>query len=163
MKCEPSIVTLYGGPQGHVTCRILRAGCTASLRTACIGPDVPPGTFLQAEAGRGASAAAAPSQDSKPAPYAFTGMQAVIDQSKAAVTALSFGRLNSELLAFGSDDGCLRVARVGELTSSILHVSVLKKPCRMRYDLTDKVVAEAKCLCWVCLCCLVIDEEGIST
>ena len=59
-------------------------------------------------------------------------MQAVIDQSKAAVTALSFGRLNSELLAFGSDDGCLRVARVGELTSSILHVSVLKKQYRMR-------------------------------
>lgn len=47
----------------------------------------------------------------------------MLDHSKAAVTALSFGRLDSKLLAFGSDDGCLRVADVGSVVSTILHVS----------------------------------------
>mmetsp|Transcript_5689 Transcript_5689/g.16238 ORF Transcript_5689/g.16238 Transcript_5689/m.16238 type:complete len:600 (-) Transcript_5689:245-2044(-) len=76
----------------------------------------------QAEADtKAAPAISADAVSGRPAPYAFTGMQAVIDKSKVAVTALSFGRLDSELLAFGSDDGCLRVARLGELTSTILH------------------------------------------
>lgn len=54
-------------------------------------------------------------------PYTFSGVPTIVGNFKSAVTALSFGRLDSELLAFGSDDGCLRVANVSSSAPSILH------------------------------------------
>jgi hypothetical protein len=51
-----------------------------------------------------------------------TGMQCVLDKASAPVCALAFGRLDSALLAFGADDGVVRIARINEQKASILHV-----------------------------------------
>jgi hypothetical protein len=50
------------------------------------------------------------------------GMQCVLDKASAPVCALAFGRLDSALLAFGADDGVVRIARINEHKASILHV-----------------------------------------
>jgi hypothetical protein len=49
-------------------------------------------------------------------------MQCVLDKASAPVCALAFGRLDSTLLAFGADDGVVRMARINEQKASILHV-----------------------------------------
>lgn len=54
--------------------------------------------------------------------YFAPGMQCVLDKASAPVCALAFGRLDSALLAFGADDGVVRVARINEQKASILHV-----------------------------------------
>lgn len=55
-------------------------------------------------------------------PLVIAGMQCVLDKASAPVCALAFGRLDSALLAFGADDGIVRVARISEQKASILHV-----------------------------------------
>lgn len=55
-------------------------------------------------------------------PLAVAGMQCVLDKAAAPVNALAFGRLDSALLAFGADDGVVRVASISEQKASILHV-----------------------------------------
>lgn len=47
----------------------------------------------------------------------------MLDKCKAPVCALSFGRLDSALLAFGADDGSVRIASCSEQKASTLHVS----------------------------------------
>ena len=50
------------------------------------------------------------------------GMQCVLDKASAPVCALAFGRLDSALLAFGANDGVVRIAGINEQKASILHV-----------------------------------------
>ncbi len=56
----------------------------------------------------------------------------MLDKCKAPVCALSFGRLDSALLAFGADDGSVRIASCSEQKASTLHVSGCPPPLPLR-------------------------------
>ena len=48
-------------------------------------------------------------------------MQHILQESNARVTVLKFGRLSSEMLAYGAMDGVVRIADIGQ-TSTVKHV-----------------------------------------
>ena len=52
-------------------------------------------------------------------------MQHIWEDSKVRVTALKFGHLSSDLLAYGSQDGVVRIAELGQ-ACTVRHVSQLK-------------------------------------
>lgn len=52
-------------------------------------------------------------------------MQHIWEDCKVRVTALKFGQLSSDLLAYGSQDGMVRIAELGK-ACIVRHVSQLK-------------------------------------
>lgn len=56
-----------------------------------------------------------------PTAYSFAGMQHIWEDSKVRVTALKFGHLSSDLLAYGSQDGVVRIAELGQ-ACTVRHV-----------------------------------------
>ncbi len=49
-------------------------------------------------------------------------MQHILEDNEVRVTVLKFGNLSSDLLAYGSQDGVVRVAGLGQ-TCTVHHVS----------------------------------------
>jgi hypothetical protein len=65
----------------------------------------------------------------------LAGMKHIFDDGRARATVLRFGRLSSELLAWGAADGTVRVAMLGD-APRLLHVrpsppAARPKPCNM--------------------------------
>ncbi|KAL0039440.1 hypothetical protein WJX79_008386 [Trebouxia sp. C0005] len=67
-----------------------------------------------------------------PTAYSFAGMQHILEDNEVRVTVLKFGHLSSDLLAYGSQDGVVRVAGLGQ-TCTVHHV--LKQHQRAVSDL----------------------------
>lgn len=67
-----------------------------------------------------------------PAPYSFAGMQHILEDTGVRVTVLKFGCLSSALLAYGGQDGVVRIAELGD-TCTVRHV--LKQHQRAVSDL----------------------------
>ncbi|KAK9814573.1 hypothetical protein WJX72_008091 [[Myrmecia] bisecta] len=67
-----------------------------------------------------ASSMASFSSGPQPVPYHFAGMKQIFDDSKVPVTVVCFGRLSSDLLAWGTADGVVRVAIIGD-ESYVMH------------------------------------------
>ncbi|KAL3135572.1 hypothetical protein ABBQ38_006052 [Trebouxia sp. C0009 RCD-2024] len=54
-------------------------------------------------------------------PYSFAGMQHILEDTEVRVTVLKFANLSSDLLAYGGQDGVVRIAQLGT-SCSICHV-----------------------------------------
>lgn len=54
-------------------------------------------------------------------PYCFAGMQHILGDAEVRVTVLKFANLSSDLLAYGGQDGAVRIAQLGA-QCSICHV-----------------------------------------
>ena len=58
-----------------------------------------------------------------------TGMRHILEDAEARVTVLKFGRLSSILLAYGGQDGVVRIAELGP-ACTVRHVSdLLMRTC----------------------------------
>lgn len=79
-----------------------------------------------------------------PTPYSFAGMQHILQESNARVTVLKFGRLSSELLAYGAMDGVVRIAVIGQ-TSTVNHVlkQHMKAVCDIDWSLDNTFLLSA--------------------
>ena len=51
------------------------------------------------------------------------GMQHILEDTEVRVTVLKFANLSSDLLAYGGQDGVVRIAQLGE-SCKICHVSI---------------------------------------
>ncbi|KAL0044841.1 hypothetical protein WJX82_011228 [Trebouxia sp. C0006] len=67
-----------------------------------------------------------------PTAYSFAGMQHILEDNEVRVTVLKFGHLSSDLLAYGAQDGVVRVVGLGQ-TCTVHHV--LKQHQRAISDL----------------------------
>ena len=70
-------------------------------------------------------------------------MQHIWEDSKVRVTALKFGHLSSDLLAYGSQDGVVRIVELGQ-ACTVRHVSQLK--VFMMHRLQCTVVKPNRCI-----------------
>eukprot|EP00884_Botryococcus_braunii_P010901 jgi/Botrbrau1/19812/Bobra.0124s0055.1 len=69
------------------------------------------------------------STSQQPAPYTFSGMKAIFDDGNARTTIVKFGYNSSDLLAWGSEDGKVRVAALAPDPPSVRQVlSVHRAP-----------------------------------
>ncbi|KAF9594885.1 hypothetical protein IFM89_035046, partial [Coptis chinensis] len=51
--------------------------------------------------------------------YSFVGMHYIFDTCKSSVTVLKFGRMSSDLLAYGASDGTLTVCSISQPPSIV--------------------------------------------
>eukprot|EP00850_Spirogloea_muscicola_P009523 SM000053S17480 [mRNA] locus=s53:658233:662868:+ [translate_table: standard] len=92
---------------------------TSSRQDTCSEEDVGLASTGQDVSGSPSAALLEPLNTSEPA-YSFSGMYTLFDQCKAAVNVVKFGKLSSELLAYGAADGSLHICLLAE-PAALLH------------------------------------------